>query len=183
VPSSKPPRPEKVPASTSTSSDDLVVAQVLSAHGIRGELKCRVVTDFPEQRFKRGNTVLLDGVPHSIASARMQPPHILIRLNGVADRDAAQALRGKELTIRKEDAVALPDGQFFWNEVIGLSVVNATTAEVLGEVVDILETGANDVYVVRPARGREILIPAIKDVVKEIDPKQGRMVVEPLPGM
>ncbi len=67
--------------------------------------------------------------------------------------------------------------------MIGLTVVNASTDAVLGRVVDILETGANDVYVVRPPQGKEILVPAIKDVVKDIDPERGRMLVEPLPGM
>jgi len=125
----------------------------------------------------------VDGVSHTLVSARPQPPHILLRLSDIGDRTAAEKLRGKELTIRREDAVALPEGRFFWHEVIGLSVVNASTDEVLGRVVDILETGANDVYVVRPPQGKEILVPAIKDVVKEIDPAHGRMVVEPLPGM
>jgi 16S rRNA processing protein RimM len=113
----------------------------------------------------------------------MQPPHILLKLAQVTDRDVAETLRGKEVTIRKEDAVALPAGQFFWHQVIGLSVVDVTTQQTLGRVVDILETGANDVYVVRPPQGKEILVPAIKDVVKEIDPEQGRMLIEPLPGM
>src|SRR5215472_8066660 len=69
APSSKPPQPERAPASISTSSDDLlVVAQVLAPHGIRGELKCRIVTDFPKQRFKRGNIVLLDGAARVVQS-------------------------------------------------------------------------------------------------------------------
>lgn len=113
----------------------------------------------------------------------MQPPHILLRLSGVGDRNAAETLRGKDVTIRKEDAVTLPEGQYFWHEVIGLTVVNASTDEALGRVVEILETGANDVYVVRPPQGKEVLVPAIKDVVKHIDPEHGRMVIEPLPGM
>src|SRR4051794_30174750 len=82
VPSSKPPPPVKASASTSTSSEPpafLVVAQVLSAHGIQGELKCRVVTDFPKRRFKTGARVFLGGQPYTIAGARAQPPNILLR--------------------------------------------------------------------------------------------------------
>src|SRR5579872_4830009 len=74
APSSKPPQPAKAPESTSTSSsapEYLVVAQVLAPHGIRGELKCRVVTDFPKERFKRGNVVLVDHAPHTIRAARV----------------------------------------------------------------------------------------------------------------
>jgi 16S rRNA processing protein RimM len=184
APSSKPPRPVRAPASTSTSSDDrLVVAQVLAAHGIRGELKCRIVTDFPKQRFRRGNTLLIADAPVTVAGARIQGQTVLLRLAEVSDRDAAETLRGKDVLIRQEDAVKLPRGEFYWHEVIGLSVLDATTQQVLGTVVDILETGANDVYVVRSPLGKEILVPAIKDVVKSIDPTSGVMVIEPLAGM
>lgn len=160
-----------------------MVAQVLAAHGIRGELKCRIVTDFPKQRFKRGNAVLLDGAPRTVQAARIQGNIVLLKLAGIADRETAASLRGKEVLIRREDAVKLPQGEFYWHEVIGLLVVNATNSEELGHVTDIIETGANDVYVVKPSTGKEILVPAIKDVVKSIDPNAGRMLIEPLPGM
>jgi 16S rRNA processing protein RimM len=158
------------------------VAQVLAPHGIRGEVKCRVITDFPKQRFRRGNTVLIDGESHVIERARLQGESVLLKLKDIADRTAAETLRNRDVQIRPEDAVALPKGQFYWHQVIGLRVEDATTRELLGEVTDIIETGANDVYVVKSQRG-EILVPAIKDVVKEIDPSAGRMLIEPLPGM
>jgi 16S rRNA processing protein RimM len=173
----------KVVTRDSRSPDLLVVAQVLGPHGLRGELKCRIVTDFPKQRFKRGNTLLIDGAQHTIQAARIQGQTVLLKLVEVPGRTAAETLRGKQVQIRAEDAVALPEGRFYWHQVIGLSVEDATTREILGRVSDIIETGANDVYVVTPDTGREILVPAIKDVVKEIDPAQGRLVIEPLPGM
>jgi 16S rRNA processing protein RimM len=155
---------------------------VLGAHGIRGELKCRIVTDFPARRFRRGNTVVIDAVRHTIQAARVQGMTVLLKLEDLAERDAAETFRGKEIQIKAEDAVALPKGQYFWHQVIGLRVEDVVTHEALGEVTDILETGANDVYVVRGGRG-EILVPAIKDVVKEIDPTAGRMLIQPLPGL
>jgi len=155
---------------------------VLGAHGIRGELKCRIVTDFPARRFRRGNPVVIGGAAHVIQSARVQGMTVLLKLEDLADRDAAAAMRGQEVQIRTADAVALPKGQFFWHQVIGLRVEDARTHETLGEVTDILETGANDVYVIRGGRG-EILVPAIKDVVKQIDPAAGLMLIEPLPGL
>jgi 16S rRNA processing protein RimM len=159
------------------------VAQVLAPHGIRGELKCRIVTDFPKQRFKRGNSVLIAGQSHVIQAARIQGTTVLLKLADVGDRTAAETYRNNDVQIKAEDAVNLPKGQFFWHQVIGLEVLDARTNEVLGRVRDILETGANDVYVVRTTEGREILIPAIKEVVTEIDPATGRMLVEPIPGM
>jgi 16S rRNA processing protein RimM len=82
-----------------------------------------------------------------------------------------------------DDAVSLPKGEFYWHQVIGLAVIDATTQTPLGVVADILETGANDVYIVKTPGGQEVLIPAIKDVVKDIDPTLGRVLVEPLPGL
>jgi 16S rRNA processing protein RimM len=146
-------------------------------------LKCRIVTDFPKQRFRRGNTLLIDNAPFTVVGGRVQGQVVLLRLAEVPDRTAAEALRGKEVTIHREDAVKLPSGEFYWHEVIGLSVIDATTQQVLGTVVDILETGANDVYVVRPEHGKEILVPAIRDVVQAIEPAAGRMVIAPLAGM
>ncbi len=168
--------------STSQAPEFLVVAHVLAAHGIRGELKCRVVTDFPTRRFKRGNTVVIKGQSHVIQAARIQAATVLLKLEDINDRDAAAALRGAEVEVPTQEAVSLPKGQFYWHQVIGLRVEDATSHELLGKVTDIIETGANDVYIVRGQRG-EILVPAIKDVIKQIDPEAGRMLIQPLPGM
>jgi 16S rRNA processing protein RimM len=125
--------------------------------------------------------VVIRGIEHVVMGARAQPPNILLRLEDILDRDSAEKLRGAEVEVRRDDAPKLPTGQFFWHQVIGLRVETAD-GQTLGTVRDILETGANDVYVVHGARG-EILVPAIKDVVKHIDPAAGRMLVEPLPGL
>ena len=140
------------------------------------------MTDFPSRRFKRGNTVLIRGEPHIIQGARIQGGTVLLKLEYVSDRDVAARMRGAEIEVPTEQAVSLPKGQFYWHQVIGLQVEDIASREKLGEVTDIIETGANDVYIVRGARG-EILVPAIKDVVKQIDPESGRMLIQPLPGM
>ena len=160
-----------------------MVAHILAPHGIRGEIKCRIVTDFPEQRFKRGSSLLIDNIGHTVRSARIQGQTVLLKLADIPDRTAAETLRGKEVSIRREDAVKLPEGQFYWHQVIGLTVIDSTTQETLGTVRDIIETGANDVYVVRPPVGKEILVPAIKDVILDIDPEAGRILIQPLAGM
>ncbi len=167
MPSSKPPQRERASASTSTSSEPeyLVVAQILGAHGIKGELKVRVITDFPKRRFKRGAQVIISGKPYTVAAIRAQPPNALLRVEELTDRTGPP-----------------PRGQFYWHQVIGLSVEDVTTGQKLGTVTDILETGANDVYIVNGDKG-EILVPAIKSVVKRIDPEAGRMLIEPLPGL
>jgi 16S rRNA processing protein RimM len=106
---------------------------------------------------------------------------VYLELRGITSREAAAELQGAVLQVRREDAVTLPAGQFFWSDVIGLRVEDVAGASI-GTVVDILSTGSNDVYVVRGELG-EVLVPAIKDVVKEIAPEQGRVVVDLLPGL
>jgi 16S rRNA processing protein RimM len=156
---------------------------VLGAHGIRGELKCLIITDFPSRRFRRGTSLVIRGQAHLIQSARVQGATVLLKLENIDDRTVAETYRGTDVEVPSAAAVSLPKGQFYWHQVIGLDVEDATTHAVLGKVADIIETGANDVYIVKDERGQEVLVPAIKDVVKQIDPAAGRMLIQPLPGM
>lgn len=166
-------------------ADLLVVAQVLAPHGLRGELKCLLVTDFPE-RFARGTRLLVRDADESLAAltvrtARVDAGSVYLTFAGVSDRDAADALRGRELLVPRTEAVHLPDGQFLWQDLIGLRVEDER-GTLLGEMTQVLRTGANDVYVVRTPNG-EVLVPAIKNVVRAIEPQAGRMVIALLPGM
>lgn len=110
-------------------------------------------------------------------------PHkgfLLVQLQGVATIEDAERLRGAEVFVEKA-GLTKADGEFFWYEIIDLRVFSATQ-EYLGKVTDIIRTGSNDVYVVREG-DREILIPAVEEVVKEIDLKGGKMIVSPLGGL
>jgi 16S rRNA processing protein RimM len=126
--------------------------------------------------------VLIKRTPYTVIGVRTQGQFALLRLQEITDRTTAEQLRGHDIEVPTTQALPLPKGQFYWHEVIGLQVIDATTGRQLGTVKDILETGANDVYVVQ-GQGKEILVPAIKDIVKTIDPQAGRMLIEPLPGL
>lgn len=104
-----------------------------------------------------------------------------MRLDTIVTRDAARALIGQALYVPEAEAVALPKGEYFVHQIVGLTVVT-TAGEALGTVAEVLETGSNDVYAVRGPRG-EVMIPALKEVIKEVDLAAGRMVVDPLPGL
>lgn len=177
----------------------LIVARVLRAHGVAGELACDIVTEFPE-RFQRTKRLFLSppddrgraepkaGVtpqPMAVKRARVAPhrghDEVILDLDGITDRDAAEKLRGWFVQVPRSEAWRLPRGRYYWDQIVGLRVVT-TEGEEIGTVAEILETGANDVYVVK-GDGPERLIPAIKQVVKQIAPEQGEMVVELLPGM
>jgi 16S rRNA processing protein RimM len=177
----------------------LIVARVLRPHGVYGEVSCEIITEFP-QRFGRTKRVFLtparssgrleplagaEPKPFAVSASRLVQyrghPEVLLTLETVADRDAADALRGWLVQVPESESWRLPRGRFYWHQIIGLRVVTAEGEEI-GTVTDILETGANDVYVVK-VDGRERLIPAIKDVVTEIAPERGEMVVSLLPGL
>lgn len=105
----------------------------------------------------------------------------MIKLAGIEDRTAAEQLRGALLQVPLEQAVRLPPGSYYWHQILGLQVIERG-GRVLGTVREILTTGSNDVYVVRSDE-RELLLPAIRDVIREIDLERGVIVVELLPGL
>ena len=162
--------------------DYLAVARVSGAHGIRGEVRCELITDFPE-RLKKTRQLHLGDDHQAIAleRARLERHGAILKLSGVDSRDDAERLRGQILYVAEADAVELPGGTYFWHQIVGLRV-RSDEGEDLGLVAEIIPTGGNDVYVVR-ADGREILLPAIKDVVREIDLAGGIMTVHVMEGL
>jgi 16S rRNA processing protein RimM len=157
----------------------VAVGRIVAPHGIRGELSVQPLTDFPD-RFRVGARLWLDGVQRRVQSSRWQARLVALKLDGIDDRNAAEAVRGHELQVPALHELTESD-VFYQHDVIGLRVVDVEGQE-LGRVEDILSTGSNDVYVVRGERG-ELLLPAIEDVIKEIDVAGGSVTVELLPGL
>ena len=165
----------------------LVIGQVAGVHGLRGELKVDILTDDPH-RFGLLERVFVgledeEPVPWLLEGYRLHKGRALLKLGNCDDRITADTLRGYLIQVPLEEALPLEDGQYFEHQVIGLDVWT-TDGEYLGEVVEILYTGANEVYVIGggPA-GRELLIPAIEEVVLEVDLEGGRLVVKLLEGL
>lgn len=153
---------------------------VRGARGIRGEPRVEPLTDFPE-RFQLGATVWIDGKAYVVRLSRHLPPGLLLQLEGIDTRPAADGLRGRYLEVPDETLAELNEDQYYRFQIIGLAVFD-TSGAALGRVEEVLQTGANDVYVVRNDEG-ELLVPAIDTVVKEVDVAGGRMVVELLEGL
>lgn len=169
-----------------TSRDEprhLAIGRILRPWGVRGELKVEILTEDPT-RFQRLETVYVGPqfVPHRLERARLHKGDLILKLAGCDDRNAAEELRDLLVNVAMEDALPLEEGDYWFHQILGLEVWT-TEGEKLGVVREVLETGANDVYVVRDQSGREVLIPALKDVVLEIDLDAGRMLVELLEGL
>ena len=158
----------------------LVVGRILAPWGIKGEVKIEVLTDFPE-RFTPGKVVYLDTRPVEIENCRYHKHHLVLKLVSIDSIEGAEKLRGQDLTIPSAELHHLPEGQYYTFQLIGLKVVT-TEGETIGRVTDIMTTRGNDVYIVKGKQG-EILIPAIEDVVKSIDLKKGKIVIEAIEGL
>jgi len=160
----------------------LAVARIARPWGVRGEMKLEILTDFPE-RLKRLKRVYIgeEAIPYEGVRFRYYKGMVLMRLPGCETREAAEALRGRLVLIEREEAVPLPPGEFYEHEILDMDVYT-TEGVYLGRVKEILYTRANDVYVVLGPFG-EVLIPAIRDVVREIDVEANRMVIWPMPGL
>ncbi|MDW8071184.1 MAG: ribosome maturation factor RimM [Anaerolineae bacterium] len=163
----------------------IVIGRILRPHGIRGEVLVEVITDFPE-RFEGLEVAYLGhdnwhAIPVRVRTRRWHRAGALLSFEGYPDRTAVEALRDLFIQIPIEEAKPLPEGSYYAHELIGLHVIT-TQGEALGRIRDVLFTAANDVYVVQTARG-ELLLPAIRDVIKEIDLAARRIRVELLPGL
>jgi 16S rRNA processing protein RimM len=156
----------------------LAVGRIVRPWGVRGELKVEILTEDPA-RFERLETVYvgLQFVPYRLERSRLHHRAVLLKLVGCDDRNAAEALRGSLVQVAIEDALPLEEGEYWIYQILGLEVYTLE-GELLGVVKEVLETGANDVFAVRGRRGREILVPALKDVVLDIDLVAGRLLVE-----
>ena len=155
--------------------DTVVVARVNGPHGRDGALNIELLSDLPG-RFDVGRELLAGGIARAISDARQTGPSTaLIKLEGVVSRAQAAALTGQYLSAFPNEDLTLDDGEFFHYQLIGMQV-RAEDGELLGELQEILETGSNDVYIVRGSTG-EILIPAIAHVVMDVDVSAGVMLV------
>jgi len=155
------------------------VGQVVGVHGLRGELTVKILTDDPH-RFALLERVFIgleeqEPLPWLVQSYRLHKGRVLLKLQGCDDRSSAEALRGCLVQVPLHEAIPLAEGEYFEHQVLGLDVWTAT-GEHLGEIVEIIETGANDVYVVRGPERREILIPALDSVILKVDLAAGRLV-------
>ena len=168
-------------ADAASAEGRIAVGRINSTWGLRGHVKVTALSSNP-QRFEPGAVLFVRGEPRRILEVVYPRGYPCIVFEGYEDRTAADALRGALIEIAEEELPALPEGEFYVHDLVGLSVVEAD-GDALGELVEVLRTGANDVYLVRREGARDLLIPAIPAVILDVDPAAGRMRIELLPGL
>jgi 16S rRNA processing protein RimM len=163
----------------------LRVGVITSTHGVRGEVKVFPTTD-DMNRFKKLKTVILDtGKEHktlNIESVKFFRNMVILKFKGFDNINDVEMWRQKDLLITRDQAVKLSPDENFIVDLIGLTVMT-DEGEKLGVMKDVLQTGANDVYIVKMADGKEVLLPAIKDCILNVDLEKGEMLVHVLDGL
>lgn len=160
----------------------LLLGEVLRPHGIRGELRVKLLTAYPERINDLEEVYLGSGVDdaapttYAVEHMRMNPPYGLLKLRGIGDRDQADKLRGLLVMVDMEHAVPLEEGEFYLYQLIGLSV-KLEDGTTLGTITDVLETGANDVYVVKSDPYGEVLIPVTDETIIRTDIAAAEVIV------
>lgn len=156
----------------------LVVGKIVGPSGLKGAVKAEVMTDFPD-RFRLLETVYLGDelAPHRLLSfdLRKQGQQAILRFEGFASREQAETLHGKLIWIGAEEAMPLEEGLYYVHQVLGLKV-ETEAGNPLGVLTEVLFPGSNDVYVVSDGE-REILLPVLQDVIRQVDLAGRKMVV------
>ena len=163
----------------------LRVGVISSTHGVRGEVKVYPTTD-DVNRFKKLKKVVLDTgreyMDLEISGVKFFKNMVILKFKGIDNINDIEKYKGKDLLVHREDAVALEENENYVADLIDLKVVT-DEGKVLGYLTEVMETGANDVYVVETEDGEELLLPAIRDCILDVDLDEEVMTVHILPGL
>lgn len=161
----------------------LILGEILRPHGIRGEIRMRVHTDYPE-RIRDLETVYVSDTPepkkpdrYQVASMRMHQGYALILFKGLTNRNQVDYLRGSYVLVDIKDAIPLEADEIYLYQLIGMTV-ETEAGETIGTISDVLETGANDVYVIQSSEHGEILFPVTDETLINTDLEANRVVVK-----
>ena len=170
-------------------ASELQVGVITGTHGIKGLVKVLPFTDDPERfaNMHEVTAVCVNGqrIPLEITHAGPHKDRILVSFKGMDNINLVEHLKGAELYVERKDAAPLGEDEYYFADLIGMKVIrdDGDNEQMIGILSDIMRTGANDVYVVRSESGHEILIPAIRDCIVDVDIDAGVMKVRLLPGM
>ena len=172
-------------SSNDSSKGLLEIGRIVRSHGVAGRVKVLSYLESPEVLHDLSGLFVgrsvTEAVLFPLVAVQVGKGSFILQLGGIEDREAAARLKGSSVWMPSEKMRKLPEGEYYWREVIGLQVLTEED-EILGRIEAVFPTGSNDVYVCRGA-GREILLPAIGDVVRKIDTDRGVMVVRLLKGL
>lgn len=157
-------------------NNQIVIGKIVAPHGVRGDIRILPLTEKPEQFLELDYLLLADGRRLTLKHARFHKRMVLATVAEINSMNEAELLRGQEVLINSDDLPELEEGQFYVADLIGLPVYDEQGAQI-GTFKDALTTGSNDVYVIAVPGAKDILLPALKIYVKEINLAEKRIVV------
>ena len=164
----------------------LQVGVISSTHGIRGEVKVFPTTDDPN-RFKKLKQVILDTGREQknleIEGVKFFKQFVISKFKGIDNINDIEKYKGKSLFVARENAVELEEDEYYIGDLIGMDVYTDESEERFGVLKDVMETGANEVYIVQSERYGEVLLPAIHECILEVDPEEKKMTVHLMEGL
>lgn len=165
----------------------LKVGKIVNTHSLKGEVKVISSTDFEEERFKKGSKLLITRGNQLIRevvvqSYRNHKNFLLVKFEGIDSVEEAEKLKNLQIKIDSDEVGELEENEFYFHQIIGCEVFDENDKN-LGEIIDILTPGANDVWVIKGENDKEILIPYIEDVVKKIDITSKKVNIEVMEGL
>ncbi len=164
-----------------TDSEVLYIGDAVALHGISGEIRLHVVADSPDfaKQFKR---FFCEGKECTVQRLRIHKNCAVIKFDGVDNPDAARLLVGKGFFIARDD-VKLPKGSYFIADILGFEIVDNDTGAVYGQLTQVQNHGAGDIYYIKTPSGEELLFPAVAQFVARRDFEAKRIFITPIPGM
>lgn len=161
----------------------LETGRIVSTQGLRGEVRVQPWCDTPDFLLQFDGFYFHEGKDYQkVTSARVQKNLVILQFEGIERVEDAMGLLRQVLYIDRE-SVELPEGSYFEQDLLGLTVVDAQDGHAYGKLTEVMQTGANDVYAITDEAGKEVLIPAIPDVVRGVDIEAGVMRITPLKGL
>lgn len=157
--------------------NEIVIGKIVAPHGVRGDIRIMPLTDKPEQFLDLDYLILEGGKRLTVKSARFHKRMVLVSTKEITSMNEAELLRDKNILIKAEDLPPLEEGQFYVADLIGLPVYDENNTQI-GTFKDAITTGSNDVYIIAVPGAKDILIPALKIYVKEINVAEKRIVVQ-----
>ncbi len=164
----------------------LRVGVIASTHGVRGEVNVYPTTDSLERFLSLKNVILVDQkgneIPLKVQNVKFFKQFAILKFRGIDRVEDAEGYRGCDLMVTRENAQPLEEGEYYIGDLLGMAVVS-DEGETLGILTDVLQTGANDVYLVSRPDGRELLLPVIDECILDVDPEAGRVTARMMPGL
>lgn len=165
--------------------EKIKIGKIVNAVALRGEVKVYHYSDYKE-RFEEIDNILLEHKgryeEYSIEGIRYQNEMVILKLKGVSDRNAAEALKERDVYITEADLRELPEDTFYVRDLIGCRALNAETGGEIGEITDVLQNSAQDIYKIKLPNGKEALIPVVSEFVKEVDIEKKIVRIKLIPG-